>query len=296
MESPPLGTVRKPEWLKVRAPAGDNYLAIKATLRERTLFTVCEEARCPNVGECWNSGTATFMLLGDTCTRACRFCAVKTGNPLGRVDEDEPRKLAEAIQLMKLKYAVITTVDRDDLRDGGAAHLARCVRTVREQLATPPVMEMLVGDFQGNQTSVKTLCDSKPDVFAHNVETVPRLTPDVRDRRATFTQSQRVLEYAASLGLLTKSSLMVGMGESHDEILEAMSLLRESGVSILTLGQYLQPSRQHLPVARYVPPSEFDDYRTAGLKMGFEFVASGPLVRSSYKASEQYITRKLKEH
>jgi lipoic acid synthetase len=278
----------------VRAPAGEAYVRIKETLRSRTLYTVCEEARCPNVAECWASGTATFMLLGDVCTRACQFCAVKTGNPLGKTDVDEPRKLFEAIESMKLKYAVITTVDRDDLADGGAAHLAHCLTYVRTHMEHPPMMEMLTGDFRGNLTSLHTLCNAEPDVFAHNVETVPRLTPEVRDRRATFSQSLQILSEAAKRVAITKSSIMVGMGESGDEVLEAMGQLRSAGVSILTLGQYLQPTAKHRPVARYVTPEEFDEYKKCGEQMGFDYIASGPLVRSSYKAAEQFIYRKIK--
>jgi len=287
---------RKPSWIKVRPPSGEAYLSIKKELRERSLYTVCEEARCPNVGECWGSGTATILCLGDTCTRKCGFCSVKTGNPQGWLDPLEPQKVSETIHLMNLKYVVLTTVDRDDLKDFGASQLANIIRTVRGSCPHPPLIEILTGDFRGNFDNLKILCDAKPNVFSHNIETVERLTSMVRDRRASFKQSLEILIKARHHGLLTKSSIMVGLGETLEEILKALQILKNSGVSVVTLGQYLQPTPKHLPVKRYVTPQEFEIYKNEGLKMGFDYVASGPLIRSSYKAGEHFLHQKLKEN
>lgn len=290
----PVASPRKPDWLKVRAPGGARYADLKGLLKERSLHTVCEEARCPNIGECWAMGTATLMLLGDTCTRGCRFCAVATGNPRGKVDADEPRKTAEAVASLGLNYLVITTVDRDDLEDGGAAHLAETVRRVRE--ASPKTrLEFLVGDFRGRRASLETLLACAPDVFAHNLETVARLTPTVRDRRASYRQSLDVLRTAREIAprVPTKSSLMLGLGETDDEIREAMRDLRAAGVDFLTLGQYLQPSPKHLPVARFISPAAFETWRVEAEGLGFRHVSSGPLVRSSYKAAELAIRNLL---
>ena len=284
---PLLAPERKPDWLKVPAPGGERHAGLKRLLRERGLHTVCEEARCPNVGECWASGTATIMLLGDTCTRGCRFCAVATGNPRGKVDADEPARTAGAVAALGLDYLVITTVDRDDLPDGGAAHLAATLRRVRE--ASPRTrLEFLVGDFQGRRRSLETLLAASPDVFAHNVETVERLTPGVRDRRASYRQSLDVLRASREIapGVPTKSSLMLGLGETGEEIRTTLRDLRGAGVDFLTLGQYLRPTPRHLGVARYAAPAEFEAWRTEALSLGFRHVASGPLVRSSYKAAE----------
>ncbi len=285
---------RKPAWLRVRAPGGESYLRIKEELRARNLHTVCEEARCPNIGECWAGGTATFMLLGDTCTRACAFCAVKTGNPKGRVDADEPRKLADAVVGLGLQYVVLTTVDRDDLPDGGAAHYAATVRAIKER-DRDILVEVLTGDFQGNRDALAIVLDAAPDVFAHNVEAVERLTPAVRDRRASYRQSLEVLRAAKELApeRHTKSSLMLGVGETDDEIVDAMSDLRDVRVDLLTLGQYLRPTPRHLPVERYVEPASFDRLREEGLQMGFLYVAAGPLVRSSYRAGEHFLREVL---
>ena len=277
----------KPSWLKVPVPGGERHAALKALFRERGLHTVCEEARCPNVGECWAMGTATIMLLGDTCTRACRFCAVATGNPRGKVDSDEPRKTAEAVSAIGLDYLVLTTVDRDDLEDGGAAHLAETVTRIRE--TSPKTrLEFLVGDFRGRCESLQALLASAPDVFAHNLETVERLTPGVRDRRASYRQSLEVLRMSREIAprIPTKSSLMLGLGETADEIRASLHDFRSVGVDFLTLGQYLRPTPKHLPVDRFVTPEEFNGWKGEAEGLGFRHVSSGPLVRSSYKAAE----------
>ena len=282
---------RKPEWLKVRAPGGERYTHIKGTLRKYDLHTVCEEAHCPNVGECWGEGTATVMILGDTCTRGCRFCAVNTGNPRGAYDPREPEHTGRTIAAMGLDYVVITMVDRDDLIDGGAAHVAETIRSIKRQ--SPAILvETLVGDFQGSLRDVETVVrDGEPDVFAHNIETVTRMQRTVRDARCSMERSLSVLEHAKRVSpeRYTKSSIMVGLGETRDEVLDAMRLLRTVDVDVLTLGQYLRPSPRHLAVERFVTPEEFDEYKREGLAMGFRFVASGPLVRSSYKAAEAFL-------
>jgi len=281
---------RKPEWLRVRPPAGEAYAHLKGLLRSLDLHTVCEEAHCPNVAECWGGGTATIMLMGDTCTRGCRFCAVTSGNPHGVLDLDEPRKVAIALSELDLTYVVLTSVDRDDLPDGGAAHFAR---TVREIKARRPemIVEALIPDFQGDLDAVRTVVDAGVDVLDHNVETVERLQGSVRDRRANYRQSLKVLEGAKAMreGLLTKSSIMLGLGETEDEVVRTMRDLRGIGVDILTLGQYLRPSNWHLRVESYVPPERFDRLREVGESMGFLYVASGPLVRSSYRAGEYFL-------
>lgn len=280
----------KPPWLKVRAPGGDAYHHLKDVFRTLDLHTVCEEARCPNVGECWREGTATVMLLGDTCTRGCRFCAVTTGNPRGAVDVREPEQTAIAIAKMELQYVVLTMVDRDDMLDGGAAHVARTIREIRAR--RPDILiEALVGDFQGHLDYVTTVAEAPPDVFAHNIEVVRRLTRTVRDVRCSYDQSLRVLAHAKKVDgpKLTKSSIMVGMGETHDEVLETMRDLREAGCDIVTIGQYLRPTPKHHEVVRYVDPSEFDAWAAAAKDMGFLYAASGPLVRSSYRAAEVFL-------
>jgi lipoic acid synthetase len=282
--------LRKPEWLKVRAPGGDHYRQLKELLRGLTLHTVCEEARCPNVGECWGGGTATVMLMGDTCTRGCRFCAVKTGNPRGLLDVAEPENVAVALERLSLHYVVLTSVDRDDLPDGGAAHFARTVERIKER--TPEMLvEVLIPDFRGDRKALETIVKAGPDVIAHNVETVERLTPTVRDRRAPYRQSLEVLRLLKELAPdgYTKSSIMVGLGETAAEVEHTMRDLREVGVDVLTLGQYLRPTPKYLPVAEYVTPEQFEAYRAAGEAMGFMYVASGPLVRSSYRAGEFFL-------
>lgn len=294
---------RKPSWLRMELPGGEGFADISRMLRDRNLHTVCEEARCPNLGECWKGGTATLMVMGEVCTRACRFCSVKTGNPRGLLDADEPRKVAEACELMKLEYVVLTSVDRDDLTDGGAAHFAACVREAKTRV--PGLMvETLVPDFCGREDSIRTIVESGVDVFAQNLETVKRLTHPVRDHRASYELSLEVLAKAKELGgerpgnpdgdLITKSSLMVGLGETERELDQAMRDLRDVGVEILTLGQYLRPSLMHLPVQEYVTPARFEALRQRALRMGYAYVAAGPLVRSSYKAAEQMILAGLR--
>jgi len=277
----------KPEWLKIRPPGGGAYADLKRQLRERGLHTVCEEARCPNVEECWGGGTATLMLLGDTCTRGCQFCAVKTARRPPPPDADEPRKAAESVRLMQLDYVVLTSVDRDDLPDGGAAHFADCVRAVHA--ASPrTLVEVLVPDFQGDPVALATLLAGRPDVVAQNLETVERLTHPVRDPRAGYRQTLELLARVKRLapGTLTKSSLMLGLGERDDELRAALADLRAAGVDFLTLGQYLRPTPRHLPVQRYATPAEFARWAAEGEALGFRHVASGPLVRSSYRAGE----------
>ncbi len=277
----------KPSWLKIRPPGGAKYTALKSQLKARGLHTVCEEAHCPNVEECWGGGTATLMLMGDTCTRACSFCAVKTARLGTPLDPDEPARSAESVELMDLDYVVLTSVDRDDLPDGGAAHFAACVQAIRER-NPQTLVEVLIPDFTGNDESLATLLESKPDVVAQNLETVERLTRPVRDPRAGYEQTLNLLARVKQLDptRLTKSSLMLGLGEEPGEVRAAMGALREAGVDFLTFGQYLAPSRNHHPVVRYASPDEFDAWRVEGEALGFRYVASGPLVRSSYRAGE----------
>ena len=275
----------KPPWLRVRLGGGPGFQKVRRTVTEHGLSTVCQESHCPNIGECWNRGTATIMLMGSVCTRACRFCAVDTGNPNGRLDADEPRHAAESVRLMGLKYVVLTSVDRDDLADGGAGHYAACVRAIKR--LNPGIgVEALTPDFAGDHSAVETVVTSGIDVFAQNLETVERLTQPVRDVRAGYTQTLDVLRHAKVCrpAVLTKSSLMLGLGETGDEIRQAMDDLRDAGVDVLTLGQYLRPTANHLPVERWVHPDQFAAYREQGLERGFTEVAAGPLVRSSYRA------------
>jgi lipoyl synthase len=284
-------TTRKPPWLKARAPSGAGFQSVRALVKEHRLATVCEEAKCPNIGECWNAGTATIMLMGAVCTRACRFCSVDTGNPHGWLDADEPENAARTVELMKLRYVVLTSVDRDDLPDGGAAHYAACVRAIKRRNPHTAV-EALTPDFQGVLADVATVVDSGVEVFAQNIETVRRLTHPVRDPRAGYEQTLAVLVHARQhrAGLLTKSSLMLGLGETDAEITATLADLRAAGVDLVTLGQYLRPTLNHLPVERFVTPQEFDQYREAALALGFLECVSGPLVRSSYRA-EQALNR-----
>lgn len=281
---------RKPEWLKVRMPGGEQYNELKERFRKLDLKTVCEEARCPNIGECWREGTATIMILGETCTRGCRFCAVNTGNPRGVVDPREPENTARALAQMGLSYVVMTMVDRDDLLDGGAAHVARTVERIHE-LCPGLLVETLVGDFAGNHADVRTVIeDGRPDVFAHNVEVVPRLQRSMRDARCSWERSVDVLKVARDAGAnVTKTSLMVGCGETEAEMMDALSRLREADIDVLTIGQYLRPTPKHAELVRYVDPEEFERYRVAGEQMGFKHVSSGPLVRSSYRAAEGFL-------
>jgi lipoyl synthase len=277
--------IHRPEWLRVRAPGGENWREVKLLVQSLQLHTVCESARCPNVGECWNHRTATFMILGNVCTRRCGFCAVQKGAPLP-VDYDEPGRVAEAAAALGLRYAVITSVNRDDRKDGGAGLFALTIRSIREKIPACKV-EVLVPDFQGSHPAMDMVLDAAPDVLNHNLETVKRLYRQARFG-ARYERSLEILSYAKTTrpAIPTKSGIMVGLGETMDEALEAMRDLRDHRVDILTVGQYLQPSRQHLPVARYVTPAEFDQLRRAGLEMGFAHVESGPLVRSSYHAAD----------
>ena len=283
------GSVRpsgaKPPWLRVRLGGGSRFEAVRKTVRNHRLATVCEESHCPNIGECWDNGTATLMLMGSVCTRACRFCSVDTGNPGGWLDSGEPAAAAESVHLMGLRYVVLTSVDRDDLPDGGAAHYAACVRAIKRRNPTTAV-EALTPDFGGDADAVATVASSGLEVFAQNLETVQRLTRRVRDPRAGYRQTLEVLAAAKTTEprLLTKSSLMVGLGETDDELRRAMADLRDHGVDLLTIGQYLRPTAHHLPVERWVHPDEFAAYREMGLSLGFVEVAAGPLVRSSYRA------------
>jgi len=275
----------KPSWLRARFPGGEVFQRVRRNVREHGLATVCEESHCPNIGECWNNGTATLMLLGAVCTRACRFCAVDTGNPRGWLDPGEPAQSADSVRLMGLRYVVLTSVDRDDLPDGGAAHFAACVRAIKA--ANPgTAVETLTPDFRGRLDAVETVVDSGVEVYAQNLETVRRLTHRVRDPRAGYEQTLRVLEHAKHhrSDVLTKTSLMLGLGETDTEIRETLDDLRAAGVDVVTFGQYLRPTANHLPVERYVPPEDFERYRQWGLERGFLEVVSGPLVRSSYRA------------
>jgi lipoic acid synthetase len=276
---------RKPEWLRVRIGGGERYESVRQTVKTHRLATVCEESHCPNIGECWNNGTATIMLMGAVCTRACRFCAVDTGNPKGWLDPDEPAHAAESVRLMGLRYVVLTSVDRDDLPDGGASHYAACIRAIK---AVNPrtAVEALTPDFGGSPAAVETVVDAGLEVFAQNLETVERLTHVVRDPRAGYRQTLDVLAHAKAHrpDVLTKSSLMLGLGETDDEIYRSLEDLRRHAVDIVTLGQYLRPTLNHLAVERWVHPEEFERYRAFGLELGFLEVASGPLVRSSYRA------------
>jgi lipoic acid synthetase len=282
---------RKPAWLKVPLAGGERHAELKRLFRKLELSTVCEEARCPNIGECWREGTATLMLLGDTCTRGCRFCAVKSGDPGGVVDAREPDHVARALGQMNLAYVVLTMVDRDDLPDGGAAHVAQTVRSIREHSPDTRI-EALVGDFAGKLEHVRSLVErGAPDVFAHNVEVVPRLQRSMRDARCSWARSVQVLRTARDAGAnVVKTSLMVGCGEETAEVLDAMEQLRAAEVDVLTIGQYLRPTEKHAKVARYVTPDEFAEYEQAGSRLGFKYVASGPLVRSSYRAAEAFLS------
>lgn len=280
----------KPQWLTVQAPAGDGYVKLKGLFRSLNLHTVCEEAHCPNVHECWGGGTATLMLMGDVCSRACRFCMVTPGKPSGVLDQLEPENIAFALSQMGLSYVVLTSVDRDDLPDGGASHFAKTIRLIKERMPDL-LVEVLIPDFENDLGALRTVVEARPDVIAHNIETTQSLTPTVRDPRATYWQSLAVLRNLKKLSkhVCTKSSIMVGLGETEEEVLQAMVHLRRADVDFLTVGQYLRPSQRHLKVLEYVPPERFEYYRTKGEELGFKYVASGPLVRSSYRAGEFFI-------
>ncbi|KAH3679621.1 hypothetical protein WICMUC_000853 [Wickerhamomyces mucosus] len=291
---------RLPNWLKVPIPKGKSFHKLKEDVRELKLSTVCEEAKCPNIGECWggkkSEATATIMLLGDTCTRGCRFCSVKTNRKPNAPDPHEPENTAEAISRWGLGYVVLTTVDRDDLIDGGSNHLAETVRRIKQK-APQILVEVLSGDFRGDLEMVKILANSGLDVYAHNLETVEELTPHVRDRRATFRQSLAVLAKAKETNpnLITKTSLMLGLGETDDQIIDALKELRKINCDVVTFGQYMRPTKRHMKVVDYIKPEKFDYWKEIALKMGFLYCASGPLVRSSYKAGEAFIENVLRK-
>ncbi len=279
--------VRRPDWLKVRIPGGDNYFDLKRLMRDLSLHTVCESARCPNIGECWAHRTATFMILGDLCTRRCGFCAVPKGKPAGEVDHAEPERVAEAAERMGLKYVVVTSVDRDDLADGGAAIFSRTIHALRHRISGIKV-EVLIPDFRGSDEALEIVLAARPDVLNHNIETAPRLYPVAR-RGSFYERSLRLLARSRSLAptIPTKSGLMAGLGETFDEIRGVLRDLAAAGVDIVTIGQYLRPSGDQLPVARFYTPEEFAELKREGLKLGIRHVESGPLVRSSYHAHEQ---------
>ena len=286
-DAQPLTPGRKPGWLRAKMPSGAGFSTVRQTVRTHRLSTVCEESMCPNIGECWNAGTATIMVMGSVCTRACRFCAVDTGNPRGWLDPEEPENTARAVELMDLGYVVITSVDRDDLDDGGAAHYADCIRAIKTRRPQTSV-EALTPDFDGVHAHIETVVDAGLEVFAQNVETVRRLTHPVRDPRAGYEKTIEVLRYAKEYrpDVLTKTSLMLGLGERDHEIAQTMHDLRDANVDILTLGQYLRPTPNPLPVERFVTPEQFDAYRQEGLELGFLEVVAGPMVRSSYRAEQ----------
>jgi len=275
----------RPAWIKARAPVGEGYDRLAGLMRSLGLHTVCEEARCPNIGDCWNRGTATFMILGDVCTRACGFCAVKTGLPARPPDPEEPRRVADAVARMGLRHAVITSVNRDDQRDGGAAIFAACIREIRARVPACAV-EVLIPDFKGDLSALHTVVAARPDILNHNTETVPRLYREVRPG-ARFSRSLELLRRAKEAGLLTKSGIMVGLGEEWAEVEETIRAIRAAGTDVLTVGQYLRPSLTHLPLRRYYTPEEFDRLREFARALGYRHVESGPLVRSSYHAEEQ---------
>lgn len=285
----------KPDWLRVSLPGGERYLKVRETLKRLKLHTVCEEAQCPNVGECWGGGTATVMLMGDVCTRGCRFCDVASGRP-SALDPDEPRHLAEAVQHMELDYVVVTSVNRDDLPDGGAGHFAEAIREMKR--TSPKMMvEVLIPDFQGSREALDMIVDAGADVVAHNIETVRRLTRGVRDVRATYDQSLEVLRYLRERGArFTKSSIQIGHGETDEEVRETLRDLHAVNCDIVTLGQYLRPSPKHLPVQEFVHPERFDAWQKEAEAMGFLFAASGPLVRSSYRAGELFLKAYLEKN
>ena len=280
----------KPSWIRVKAPGSPGYGYLKDQVQSLGLHTVCQEARCPNIGECWEQKTLTIMILGDTCTRFCKFCNVKTGKGNGWVDEQEPARTAQLLKPLNLNYVVITSVDRDDLEDGGANHFASTIREVKKN-CPQTTLEVLIGDLSGSLRDLTTVVESRPDVISHNLETVERLTPSIRDRRASYKTSLLQLQRVKKLfpAIFTKSSLMLGLGENMDEVVQSMHDLREIEVDFLTLGQYLRPSKIHNPVERFVTPEEFEELKNIGYKIGFKMVASGPLVRSSYKAGEYFI-------
>lgn len=282
---------RKPDWLKIKLETGENYPKVKKIVELNKLHTICSSGKCPNIGQCWSIGTATFMISGDVCTRSCKFCATKTGKPLP-LDPEEPAKIAESVRLMQLKHCVITSVDRDDLADKSAEHWAKTIETVRK--ANPnTTIEVLTPDFDADERLLNIVFASKPDVFGHNMETVKRLSDQTRSR-AKYDVSLKVLSLSNQAGLITKTGIMVGLGESEAEVVELMQDVRKAGVRLMTIGQYLQPTKSHIPVIEYVTPEQFAKYREIGLELGFDNVESGPLVRSSYMAEKTFIESKIK--
>ena len=279
---------QKPDWLKIKLPSGGNYRQVKQIVEGNHLHTICSSGKCPNMGECWMAGTATFLILGEICTRSCKFCATLTGKPLPP-DTEEPAKVAESIRLMGLKHAVITSVDRDDLPDGGAAHWATTIRLIRE-VNPETTIEVLIPDFDGRKELIELIAFEKPDIISHNLETVERLTPQVRSR-AKYRTSLKVIKILGSLGMVPKSGIMVGLGETAGEVLQCMDDLRSVGCEILTIGQYLQPTRKHLEVAEYVHPDQFASFEAEGIARGFSVVESAPLVRSSYHAEKHLVAK-----
>jgi lipoic acid synthetase len=290
-----MSSSTKPDWVRAKAPLGPTYARLKELVKQYSLHTVCEEAHCPNVGECWGSGTATFMIMGELCTRACRFCNVRSGKPNSFLDPDEPRNVARAVKDLELKYVVLTSVDRDDLPDGGASHFAKTITVVRT-LAPGVCIEALIPDFGGALGNIQTVVQAGPDVIGHNLETTEPLTTKVRDPRASYHQSLRVLEHVKQLDkrVFTKSSLMLGLDEQEEDVLQTFRDLRVVGTDFLTLGQYLRPSPRNLPVIEYLTPERFSYYQKVAEELGFLYVASGPLVRSSYRAGEYFVHKMIK--
>lgn len=286
MEDKSQNNIRKPDWLKIKLPKGNNFTKVKGLVNSHGLNTICVSGKCPNMGECWNAGTATFMILGDICTRSCKFCATKSGRPTA-VDSEEPQKIAESVKELKLKHIVLTSVDRDDLEDYGANHWAKTISTIKN--INPNVtIEALIPDMMGKTNFLDIVINSKPEIISHNMETVERLTPSVRSA-ANYKMSLEVLKYISEKGTTTKSGIMAGLGETYDEVIETMKDLKNAGCSIFTIGQYLQPTPMHLPVSEYITPEQFDKYKEEGLKIGFKFVESKPLVRSSYHAEKHIV-------
>lgn len=281
MESGNKNARRLPRWMKMQMPKGELYSKVKNTVKKHNLNTICTSGNCPNIGECWNRGTATFMILGEICTRSCKFCGVKTGKPLP-VDWDEPKRLAESVKLMNVKHCVITSVDRDDLEDGGAAFWAETIKKVKEENQETTI-ETLIPDFDNVKEHIQLVIDAKPEVISHNLETVERLTPEIRSR-AQYRRSLQVIKQIAESGLVAKSGIMLGLGEKEEEVLQVMDDLLSVGCKVMTIGQYLAPTKDHLQVVEYVTPEKFEEYKTIGLEKGFDFVESSPLVRSSYRA------------
>ena len=288
-------SLKKPDWFKVPIPSGKNFISLRNRVQKLNLSSVCEESKCPNIAECWNHKTATLMVMGSVCTRACKFCAVDTGNPSGWLDKDEPKNIADTIAFMSLDYVVLTSVDRDDLSDGGSSHIARCV-SASKTLSPDLTIEVLSPDFKGNLTHLDILLGSGLDVFSQNIETVERLTRTVRDPRAGYNQTLRMLSHSTKKGFVSKSGMMLGLGEQKNEVIQTMKDLFNSGVKILTLGQYLRPTKNHLPVKNYIHPDEFKEYSDIGRKIGIEEVVAGPLIRSSYRADRAFINLEKKKH